>query len=101
MRGMKKWLPFKSLKGQYEVIDAMKKERAWIERPELSEDRMAEINETLVSLSKGQSIAVTFYCDHELMTKRVVFDRLSYEQRKVYFVGFALPVYDIMAVRTA
>jgi hypothetical protein len=27
MRGMKKWLPFKSLSGQYDMLDKMKSER--------------------------------------------------------------------------
>jgi hypothetical protein len=35
MRGMKKWLPFKSLTGQYEALDQMKKKRAEMAKPKM------------------------------------------------------------------
>ena len=54
MRGMKKWLPFKSLKGQYEELEKMKKERAKVEKPVLSEDEEEEVNRFLIGLKRGE-----------------------------------------------
>ena len=44
MRGMKKWLPFKSLSGQYEELDKMKSSRKKVAMPELSVDQIDELN---------------------------------------------------------
>ena len=38
MRGMMKWQPFKSLNGQYRVLEEHRKEKVKVEKPELSSD---------------------------------------------------------------
>lgn len=53
MRGRKKWLPFKSLSGQYERLDEREREEEKVSRPELSLDEREDINNTLVSLREG------------------------------------------------
>lgn len=54
MRGRKKWLPFKSLSGQYERLDEREREEERVSRPELSLDEREDINNTLVSLKKKE-----------------------------------------------
>lgn len=46
-RGMKKWLPFRSLVEQGLTIDNLRKERNKIDRPQISIDKAEEINEIL------------------------------------------------------
>ncbi|MFA6829658.1 MAG: YolD-like family protein [Bacilli bacterium] len=99
MRGMKKWQPFKSLKGQYEVLDEMKKERASVNKPELSEDECELIDRTIADLKRGQLAKVTFYHDHETITKEVVFDKLVPDQRRIYFFGFNIQLGDILHIQ--
>lgn len=61
MRGMAKWLPFKSLSGQYEVLNQHEIERQKVEKPELEEDEIEKINQTLIQLKKGDYLSITYY----------------------------------------
>lgn len=95
MRGMMKWQPFKSLSGQYRVLEEHRKEKEKVTKPELSDDEIEDINNLLVSLSKGDSVNVTYFddgniqhsidkfirCDTieriiQLKTRRIQFDML-------------------------
>lgn len=98
MRGMKKWLPFRSLKGQYEMIAKMKKERMQVERPILTEDEEEEVNEFLLHLRRGEKTKVTFYMDHELLTKEAVFHRIEKEDERICFYGFSIPLRSLLKI---
>lgn len=62
-RGMVKWVPFKSLPEQEEYLLMMEEDEAKIDKPSLSEDELYELNKTVLGLSKGDSIQITYY-DH-------------------------------------
>lgn len=98
MRGMKKWLPFKSLNGQYEMLKKMKKERRKVERPILSEDEEEEINRFLMQLKGGERTKVTFYMDHELLTKEAVFRKIEKTQDRIFFYGFSIPLGNLLSI---
>lgn len=98
MRGMKKWLPFKSLKGQYEKIEAMKTERNRQEKPLLSEDAIQDLNEKLSQLRRGEKTTVTFYVHSQLLTKEAIFERIEVEQSRIYFMGFTIPLSSLIAL---
>ncbi len=95
MRGMMKWQPFKSLSGQYRILEEHRKEKEKVTKPELSDDEIEDINNLLVSLSKGDAVNVTYFddgniqhsidnfirCDTieriiQLKTRRIQFDML-------------------------
>ena len=59
----KQFMPFDALTGLREAIAA--KERVIEPRRYPSEDAIAEINEKLLGLSKGQIITVVYYGDYE------------------------------------
>ena len=54
---------FDALRGLKEAIAA--KERIPELRKELAQDAVEELNQTLVSLKKGQVVTVVFYCSYE------------------------------------
>ncbi|MCR4697901.1 MAG: YolD-like family protein [Bacilli bacterium] len=91
MRGMKKWLPFKSLSGQYDMLDKMKSERNKVAMPELSVDQIDELNRVLVSLQKGDQVEVVYFQEGEILRKRGIFLRCDGYNQKVFFKGFVLP----------
>lgn len=98
MRGMKKWLPFKSLDGQYEMLEEMKRERRKMERPELSVDEMEEMNRILVSSVCGDVVKVRFYCDGDIRECMKVFQKCDTEQQKLYLDGMVLPLSDLLKI---
>ncbi len=69
MRGMKKWLPFKSLSGQYEVLAEHEKRRKRVAKPELSPEEQEEINEVIVSLKRGDVVFVSYYREGNIYRK--------------------------------
>lgn len=62
-RRAKQFMPFDALRGLKEAIAA--KERVIEPRRFLSEDSIAEINATLIDLSKGQIVTVVYYGIYE------------------------------------
>ena len=62
-RRAKQFMPFDALTGLREAIAA--KERVTETRRYLSEDAIAEINETLNGLRKGQVVTIVYYGDYE------------------------------------
>ena len=62
-RRAKQFMPFDALTGLREAIAA--KERVTEPRRYLSDDAIAEINETLISLRKGQVVTIVYYGDYE------------------------------------
>lgn len=60
-RGMKKFLPFASLKEQAIFLVAMQEEKKKVEKPEISEDTILEINRILTEYS-GEN-ALFYYFD--------------------------------------
>ena len=85
MRGRKKWLPFKSLIGQYERLDERDKEREKVPRPEISLDEREDINNTLTSLRKKDRVKVTYYEDGKVLTERKTFLFCDLVQLKIRF----------------
>ena len=96
MRGMKKWLPFKSLSGQYEMLSEMQKRRNRKEKPELSSDEIDGINMALTSLKKGEKAKVTFYEDGDIHQEKTIFIRLDGYERKVFFKGFCVEFANLL-----
>ena len=98
MRGMKKWLPFKSLDGQDEVIENMYRERNKVEKPVLSSDEEEEINECLVSLKKGDRVNLSYYEDGEIINRQAVFKSVQPEYARLNLDGFSLDFQMLLSI---
>lgn len=101
MRGMKKWLPFKSLDGQYEMLEEMKRQRTKKERPELSVDEMEEMNRILVSSVHGDVVKVRFYCDGDIRECTKMFQKCDTEWQRLYLNGMTLPFSDLLKIENS
>jgi len=55
------FMPFSPLKGFHEAL--RRKERVLVPKAELAEERMAELDGILRTLSGGDMIQVVYYCD--------------------------------------
>lgn len=58
-RGMKKWMPYRSLLEQLPSLNQTINDRKKCEKPEISEDKAEEINEIL--LNHNQKVLEIFY----------------------------------------
>jgi hypothetical protein len=98
MRGMKKWLPYKSLVGQYEVLAAMKAKRKEVPKPELSEDETEEISRTLQTLQRNDRVRITYYEDGKIEEREGSFDRFDEFSAKLCLRGFTLALTDLLSL---
>lgn len=96
MRGMKKWLPFKSLKDQYRILNETVSSRNKVEKPELSIDQIDELNHALISLHKGDVAKVTYFEDGVIKSKEVKFIKSDGYLQMVFFKGFSLPFTSLL-----
>ncbi|MBQ8142487.1 MAG: YolD-like family protein [Bacilli bacterium] len=96
MRGMKKWLPFKSLSGQYEMLDEMKQKRKKQTKPELSSEEIDVINVALLSLKKGEPAKVTYFDDGDILSEKTIFIKLDGYLKRVFFKGFSVEFTNLL-----
>ena len=98
MRGMKKWLPFKSLNNQYEILNDYIQEKNKVAMPELSDDKQEEINERLTNLKTGDMVRVTYFFDGFILTKNLCFQKIDSIKRKIYFKSFSLDLKKMLDI---
>lgn len=98
MRGMKKWLPFKSLNGQYQVLEEMEKERKKVSKPELSIDEIEEINLVLTSLQRGDRVKVTYYQNGQIVKRNFIFLKVDTYQKRLIGQGISLSFEDLLDI---
>lgn len=65
----KQFAMFDALKGLTEAI--AEKERQFDTRIELTEDRIAEINEIISRLNPGDNVTVDYYCQYGMCYRRI------------------------------
>jgi len=101
MRGMKKWLPFKSLNGQERVFNETTRRREDVERPILSEDEIDDLNRTLSSLVRGDNVLIRYYYGHRVELKEAVFLKAEPSEGRIYLYGFSLPFGMLLGIQRA
>ncbi|MFA6624411.1 MAG: YolD-like family protein [Bacilli bacterium] len=101
MRGMKKWLPFKSLNGQYEALGKMVNDRNKSDKPVLSVDEEEDINRSISSLTKGSVCTVTFYEDGKILSWTSKFLHCDEITKKIVFQDFTLCLSDLLGIQTS
>lgn len=63
-RGMIKWAPFATMPEQFENVRKMQEDQVKISRPELSDDRLEEIDRTLKNaLALKRQVRIEYYYD--------------------------------------
>lgn len=98
-RGMIKWAPFATMPEQFLDVKRQIDAQTKIERPELSEDRLQEINEVLHSaLSKQQPVYIDYYIDGTIQHTKMYIEKVdqwaaiiigtTVNEGHTYFVSF-------------
>lgn len=71
-RGMIKWAPFATMPEQFENVRKLQEDQAKIERPELSDDRLDEIDRTLKkALALKRQVRIEYYYDGHRFSVRL------------------------------
>lgn len=99
MRGMIKWLPFKSLVGQEKYIDRLKEDKAKIEKPILGIDEIEEINRELISLKTGDKIKVTYFEDGRLVDEEDSLKKIDINNKRIILENNIIKINDIIFLK--
>ncbi len=81
MQRAKQFAPFQSLKGFEDAL--RKKERPFLLKKELSEEKITEINSILLTLEKNKKITVTYYNNGEYISFSGFFKRMDLYSRTI------------------
>lgn len=68
-RGMMKWVSYKSLSEQERYLNETLSKKQMIDKPKISNDKAAEINDILCSYS-GEEVALLFYSSGRIKESR-------------------------------
>ena len=93
MRGMMKWQPFKSLNGQYRVLEEHRKEKVKVEKPEVE-----DINAMLVSLSRGDIIRIRVFYGGQISVRTEVFISVDEIDRIIKCEGSIISFDDLLGI---
>lgn len=71
----KQFMPFDALKGFKEALRA--KEKLVVEKKELSDDDVYQLNEALSALKKGMLVEASYYADGEYILQKGIVTKLN------------------------
>ena len=89
----KQFMPFSALKGFYDLIKA--KERVVVPKHELTDDKAAELSETIKMVENGKMVKVIYYSDGEYVSAEGIVTKIDFEHRKLMIVKTEIDLDDI------
>ena len=95
----KQFAPFAALRGLPEALAA--KERIVIAHPELSEEKLAELDESMQMLKCGEKASVIFYSKGECIQISGMVAKIETTSRILQIVNTRIPFDDILEVSVA
>lgn len=98
-RGMKKWNPFKSLNGQFDMIDKLQKEKEKIEKPILSADQLDKLNNVLSDANIGDIFQVDYYNNGHIISEELILKKIDIVEKSIYFEDKKLNITDILDLK--
>ena len=100
-RGMKKWAPYKTLKEQWSSLNEIEDKTQVSSKPELSEDKMEEINEILVNYY-GQTVEVSYFKRGYVYKEKSAIKKIDAYERKLYLSnGKIISLLDLVDIRNS
>lgn len=93
----KQFMPFSALTGFEEALRAKEREMGLIDKPELSDEAEAEINNVLVGLEAGDQVMIDYFQDGEIISVKGEIEKIGGGEITVDDV--CVKVDDVLEVR--
>lgn len=95
-RGMKKWLPYRSLTEQSDFLNQMLERKRRIDKPRISSERAEKINSILLN-GEGKILRFVVYRNYSLMEITEMVRKIDPVCSRVYLsTGECIPLRDIV-----
>lgn len=89
----KQFMPFAALTGFYDLI--RERERVVVPKHELTEDKAAELSDTIKLVKKGNMIKVIYYSNGEYVSAEGIVTKIDIPLRKLTIVKTEIDLDDI------
>lgn len=90
----KQFAPFDALRGLHEALK--EKEKIVVEKPELSEERLEELDRVLNEVQPGAIITVVYYENGEFVKKTGMVSKINREEKKLFLVKTPIAMNNIV-----
>lgn len=97
-RGMKKYVPFKSLVAQSECLEQLRYKRNKIEKPKISSDKAEELNEILQNVNPDYLYELTYFYDGYLYKLTANILGIDTINKKLNTDKGSLYLYDVLNI---
>lgn len=94
-RGMKKYLPFASLREQAIYLNKMKQAKKKVDKPLISEDIKAEINEILTHY-QGEVLEIIYYDNGYIKSVESTLKRIDTYSKKLVLNDFSITFINLL-----
>lgn len=98
-RGMKKFLPFASLKEQAITLHQMEKEKQKVDKPLLSEDDKIEINSVLTEYY-GQNVIIFYYASGYIKKEKGPIKKIDPLYKCLYINDLKITFTNLLKIET-
>lgn len=96
-RGMKKFLPFASLKEQAVFLFAMQEAKKRVEKPQISEDTASEINRILVEYH-GESLLIYYYANGYIKSITATIKKIDTINKTLHLEALSIKFTNILNI---
>ena len=96
-RGMKKFLPFASLKEQALFLAEMQQQKKRVEKPTLSEDQYAEINRVLSEYT-GETVLIYYYNRGFIKTHQAKIKKIDTLYKRLVFTDLTVSFTNLLHI---
>ena len=97
-RGMKRWLPFKSLVEQGSYLDKLIYEKYKIDKPQVSVEQAEKIDRILKEYDKNSELKFKLYIDGYLYIFTGKIERINKQKKLIYLNDLELPIKNIIDI---
>jgi len=96
-RGMKKFLPFASLKEQAIFLHEMEKNKEKVPKPQISEDTISEINHILSAYS-GETLVIYYFANGFIKSITTTIKRIDVINKTLRLEAFSIKFTNILNI---
>lgn len=97
-RGMKKYLPFASLREQAIHLNKMMQQKQRVEKPLISEDSKREINDILITYN-GEKLVLIYYDNGFIKSIKTTIKKIDTYSKKLVLNDFSIKFTNLLNIQ--
>ena len=96
----KQFLPFDALKGLQEALRKKERETEKVERVELSEERLEELENKFNRVKKGDIVCIKYYKNEKYVKVKGSITKMDYIKKRIQINNEDVSIYDVIFIKS-